>query len=87
MSNVISGFTKTGFSKAGFSCCGHHTYCDLGRNACYYETIDEEVKQYCHCYLRNHAKTKTLNKSVEPIENTTEKIELFTDENGQLSLF
>ena len=49
-----SGFTSLGFSKSGFGCCGHWQTCSMGKLECHYATIDPEVKEYCHCYKRNH---------------------------------
>jgi len=56
-----SGFTKNGFSKAGFACCSKWQQCDLGRIDCAWETIDSEVKDYCHCYKRNHLEKAEVN--------------------------
>lgn len=50
-----NGFTKLGFSKNGFSACGMWTYCNMGKEQCYYEDKDNEVKNYCRTYQRNHS--------------------------------
>lgn len=50
-----NGFTKIGFSRAGFAACSHYKECDMGKDPCFYENIDPEVKEYCFCYQRNHS--------------------------------
>jgi hypothetical protein len=75
-----SGFTSLGFSKAGFSCCGRWQYCDMGRKKCYYEGTDDEVRRYCHAYIR-HTKSN--------VEKSSAAVQLpfVKDNGGQLSLF
>jgi len=74
-----SGFTSTGFSKAGFGCCSRWQQCDLGRLECAWETIDSEVKDYCHCYKRNHQERSSVNHDNGSV-NITTQVSLFEQE-------
>lgn len=75
----ISGTTKTGFSKAGFSCCSFWNQCNMGKDTCYYDVNDPEVKEYCRCYIRNHAKKKEDNDfKQKSVVQTVETLDLFS---------
>lgn len=69
-----SGFTKLGFTKSGFGACAHWNVCNMGKNDCYYASKDPEVKDYCHCYQRNHSEKEEIELSSElnRQENNTE---------------
>ncbi|MFP3360967.1 hypothetical protein R0K17_27020, partial [Planococcus sp. SIMBA_143] len=49
-------YTMSGFSKQGFSCCGRYSFCNMGKDDCYYDGIDNDVKNHCNCYQRKHVK-------------------------------
>lgn len=46
-------FTKTGFSRR-FGCCGHHRYCNLGKEVCFYAKTDPDVMKGCSAWRRHH---------------------------------
>lgn len=83
---------KLGFSDS-FSCCSHWQHCLQGIDTCYYESIDPEVKDGCHCYQRNHGIVKIsvqendLFTLGEESPSEKQKDEFSYGENGQLSLF
>lgn len=87
---------KAGFSESGFGCCGHFTYCDMGKGNCFYAETDPAVKNYCAAYIRNHS-TKPLTENQEQAEESSmatvqeevevDKTDLVEQKSGQLSLF
>jgi hypothetical protein len=88
MTKESTGFTKLGFSKSGFSCCDMWMYCDMGKGGCFYEDKDNEVKDYCSAYQRNHStgvKEHQLNQILEETREEVKKREGHDIE--QLSLF
>jgi hypothetical protein len=78
VSVINDNVSEIGFSKSGFSACGHWNLCNMGKNKCYYEDINPEVKTLCHCYGRNHA----VKESGEELEVNQEK--LVKEENSDI---
>lgn len=67
-----AGFTKLGFTKASFSCCGHFSFCNMGKGDCFWGTLDPEAKEYCNCYQRNR-RIKSAN------DNASAEVSLIVD--------
>jgi hypothetical protein len=74
-----AGVTSLGFSKSGFGCCGHFSTCSMGKLECYYATIDPEVKDYCHCYQRNHSAPKEKLEAMQSVETDVAPIETMSN--------
>lgn len=70
-----TGFTKLGFSKSGFGACSQWASCSMGKFECHYAAVDPEVKEYCHCYQRNHYTPKQKVESVQSVETKVMLIE------------
>lgn len=76
-------YTKIGFSKQGFSCCSRYYFCNMGKDECYYDGIDNEVKNHCNCYRRNHAK-KTINSNHQDQDDS--RTSFYKFKNGEALL-
>lgn len=73
-------YTKSGFSKQGFSCCGRYNFCNMGKDDCYYDGIDNDVKNHCNCYQRKHAKKKAKSNHHDNEEGRKSRYEFNSDE-------
>lgn len=86
--------SKLGFSDS-FGCCGHWQFCSMGVGDCYYESIDPEAKNGCHCYQRNHKNGKSKAQTEDTFslfdtklnEKQREEETFQVNEKGQLSFF
>ncbi|WP_066415317.1 hypothetical protein [Sutcliffiella cohnii] len=83
-----SGFTKLGFTKSGFGACAHWNFCNMGKNDCYYASKDPKVKDYCHCYQRNHLEIKKeeIKLSSELNRQENELVRFDTELSSNISL-
>ncbi|MDO6657499.1 hypothetical protein [Anaerobacillus sp. 1_MG-2023] len=76
---ATSLYTKTGFSKQGFSCCSRFSFCNMGVDDCYYDGIDNEVKNHCNCYKRNHVKKTVSTNYYDNQEDSRKSFYEFND--------